>query len=181
MITLVTGNPNKAAEFAKLLAGTEIRTAPLEIPEIQSFDLEEIVRAKVEHAQRALGGAVLVEDVSLDLEVLGGFPGPFVKFWAKNVGHDTAVGLIEKTGKDKATIRCGFGYADGTRVIYVEGKISGRFVPRRGETGFGFDFYFVPDGETQTFSEMGERKSEIGHRRLGLDAMCRRLKEEGII
>lgn len=182
MITLVTSNPHKAAEFKKILVGTEIQTATLEIPEIQSFDLQEIVREKVVHAQRVLGGAVMVEDVALDLEVLGGFPGTFVKFWEKNSRHDLAAGLVQKMGKDRVTARSGFGYADGNRFLYAEGKMDGRFVTRRGTVGFGFDFYFVPDGETQTLAELGpDRKMELSHRRHGLDAMRELLIKEGII
>lgn len=182
MITFVTSNPHKAAEIAKMIVGTEIRAAALDIPEIQSFNLEEIVREKASYAQQKIGGGVLVDDVAFDLDVLGGFPGPFVKFWHAEVGYDLVADLVEKTGKDKAVVRSGFGYADGSRFIYTESRVSGRFVASSGADGFGFDFYFIPDGETQTFSKMGaDRKNEISHRRRGLDAMRARLEQEGII
>lgn len=180
--TIVTGNPNKAREIGEILGIPDIAMRKIDAPEIQSFSLEEIVKAKVEFAQKECGRAVLVEDVSFDLEVFKGFPGPFVKFWENNVGYDVAAEIAEKMGNNRVTVRCGVGYADESRYFYTEGNVSGTIVPRRGASGFGFDFYVVIDGETQTFAEMGpERKNAISHRKLGWEAMREKLKEEGIL
>lgn len=181
-ITLVTSNPNKKIEAESILTGVAIETRSLDVPEIQSFDLEEIVRTKVEAAHKMAGGAVIVDDVSMDIHALKGFPGPFVKYWEKNVGHDLSADIAEKFGNDRATVSCGIGYADGERTLYVRADISGRLVTRRGGEGFGFDFYFIPDGHNQTFSEMGlERKNQVSHRRLALDLMHGKLQELGLL
>lgn len=180
-LTVVTGNPNKAKEVAAIL-GTDVDIRSCDIHEIQSFELEEIVREKAKAAQAIVGGGVLVEDVAFDVSALGGFPGPFVKFWEKNVGHDRAAQIAEALGDDKVTVRCGVGYSDGEKILYVESKLPGRIVSKRGDTGFGFDFYFVPDGHDQAFSEMGvEKKNTISHRRLALDMMREKLSMEGIL
>ncbi len=49
-------------------------------------------------------------------------------------------------------------------IIFV-GKCEGKIVAPRGETNFGWDSIFQPDGYSQTFAEMDEKvKNEISHR-----------------
>ncbi len=181
-ITFVTSNPNKAREAASILGNADIISQALDIPEIQSFSLEEIVQAKAEYAQQHLRTPVLVEDVAFDVAVLKGFPGPFIKFWEKVGGHDVAAEIGEKMGNTHATARCGIGYADGKQFVYVEGKIDGTIIPRRGNEGWGFDFYFVPHGYTQTFSEMGpDAKNLISHRRKAWELMQKELQRLRIL
>jgi len=86
MLTLVTSNPNKKIEVEEILTGVEITTKALDIPEIQSVSLKEIVLAKARAAFAMVGAPVLVEDVSFEMDCLNGFPGPFVKFWKQVVG-----------------------------------------------------------------------------------------------
>src|SRR3989338_6541110 len=167
-LTLVTGNPNKALEIGMILGIEDLVSRAIHTPEIQSFSLEEIVKVKAEFAQKECGSPVVVEDVSFDLEVLKGFPGPFVKFWENNVGYELAVEIAEKLGNDRVMIRCGVGYADEARFFYTEGVVRGRIVPRRGEGGFGFDFFVLLDGQEKTYGEMSkEEKNAISHRKLG--------------
>jgi non-canonical purine NTP pyrophosphatase (RdgB/HAM1 family) len=176
-----TSNPNKAAEVAGIL-GADVTARSLDVPEIQSFSLEEIVRAKVAAAYALVGEPILVEDCAFDASVLGGFPGPFVKFWEKTAGYDVLVELAQARGDLRATARCGVGYADGTRVEYVEGMVAGALSPRRGAEGFGFDFYLIPDGHDRTMAEMGmASKNEISHRRMGFVGMRDRLRELGLM
>ena len=65
-----------------------------------------------------------------------------------------AAEIAEKMGDDRVTVSCGVGYFDGEKMFYSEGSIVGTIVPRRGggEGGFGFDYYFVPEGFDQTFA-----------------------------
>lgn len=181
-ITLVTGNPHKATEIQKIFPEVELNTQPFEAPEIQSLNLSEIVAHKAQQAQVALRTAVLVEDISLEFGALNAFPGPFVKFWFEVGGFDRTVEITQKLNDQRVVARCGVGYADGQQTLYAEGLIKGTWVARRGEQGFGFDFYFVPDGQPQTFAEMGpERKNQISHRFHGWQAMRQLLLKQGII
>ncbi|MEK7540156.1 MAG: non-canonical purine NTP pyrophosphatase [Patescibacteria group bacterium] len=181
-ITVVTGNPNKAKEIASILHGLEVDFHSFNIPEIQSFELEEVVRHKVQAAFDVARGPVIVEDVSFQVSALGNFPGPFVKFWENHVGYDVAVRIAEQAGDTTVTVRCGVGYADATQTIYAEGVVNGKLVSRRGGEGFGFDYYFIPDGATETFSEMGkDKKNQISHRFKALHAMREKLSASGVI
>jgi inosine triphosphate pyrophosphatase len=165
MITLVTGNPNKLKELQVIMAGVEMTSVSIDVPEIQSMDLEEIVRAKVRAAFDAVGGPVIVEDVSFEIAALGGMPGPFVKWWAKTAGFEPALIVCESAGNWTARARCGSAYCDGTRVEYAEGVVTGRLTSKSGTEGFGFDPYFIPDGYDQTFAQLGlDMKNQISHR-----------------
>lgn len=177
MITLVTGNPNKAKELQTILKNEEIVTAALELPEIQSMSLEEIVRAKVRAAFDEVGSPVVVEDVSFEIEALGGMPGPFVKWWAKAAGYEPALTVCEKESEWSAIARCGAGYCDGERTMYAEGVVKGRMTQKSEGEGFGFDFYFIPDGYDQTFAALGlDVKNQISHRALAFRALLEALK-----
>ena len=99
MLTLVTSNPNKKIEVEEILVGVEITTKALELPEIQSMDLKEIVIAKAKSAYALVGAPVLVEDVAFELECLNGFPGPFVKFWKQVVGYELALEIANLQNK----------------------------------------------------------------------------------
>ena len=65
-VVLVTGNRNKIAE-ARRLCGAELEAIELELPEIQSLDLEEVLRAKGEEAFRRLRRPLIVEETGLEL------------------------------------------------------------------------------------------------------------------
>lgn len=80
--------------------------------EIQSHDLKEIVEHKVRQAYEKIGKPVIVEDVALGFETLGGLPGPFIKLFMDEVPFETICSMID--GKTRtATARCVFGYFDG--------------------------------------------------------------------
>jgi inosine triphosphate pyrophosphatase len=161
--TVVTGNPDKLAELKRLIPRhIKFDHHDLDLPEIQSLDLEEIITDKVKRAYEVLKKPVLVEDVSAGLEALNGLPGPFIKFFNEKLGKDA---LYKLAGDNKATIiYCVVAYYDGQQLLIGHGHVSGQVVPRRKE-GFGFETVFQPDGYTQTFSEMtDELKDQLSHR-----------------
>src|SRR4051812_45378209 len=82
MPVFITGNQNKADYLARLL-GVELEHRKINLDEIQSADLNEIVSHKVKQAYAVAGCPVLVEDVSLGFSALGGLPGPFIKFFVE--------------------------------------------------------------------------------------------------
>src|SRR5450631_3693811 len=106
ILTLVTGNKHKLAEWRRLLpAGFELENIELDLQEIQSLDLMEIISDKARRAYAATGKPVAVEDVSAGLDKLGGLPGPFIKFFEKRLGLDALFQLATAEG-DPATVRC---------------------------------------------------------------------------
>lgn len=180
-ITFVTGNENKRREVAAILDMPGLLSTKMDLPEMQSMNLEEIVKGKLQAAYKWVGGPVLVEDIAYEVEAVNGFPGPFVKFWEKAGMHDGVLANIEKTGKDGAKILCAVGYKDAENEFIVVETLAGKHVAKSSGEGWGFDFYFIPNGESQTFAQMGaEKKNQISHRHLAWKAMKKKLEESGI-
>lgn len=162
---LVTGNPHKLTEWRQIIPeDIAMDIADVDLPEIQSDDTEEIVRDKARRAYEVVGKPVVVEDVSAGLEKLDGLPGPFIKFFNKRLGGDA---LYKLAGGEeaRATVSCAIAYYDGSDMLVVRADVPGKVVEPRTREGFGFDIVFVPDGEAETFAEMGaEKKNSLSHR-----------------
>ena len=163
--TLVTGNRNKLAE-ARRLCGHDLDAAAVDLPEIQSLDLAEVLAAKAAEALRRLGRPVIVEETGLELAAMNGFPGPLIKWMLDAVGAAGVARAALALGDGAARARCMLLYLDGERRIHGEGETRGQLVlPPRGEAGFGWDPVFQPAGGERTYGEMtAAEKDRIGHR-----------------
>jgi non-canonical purine NTP pyrophosphatase (RdgB/HAM1 family) len=162
---LVTGNLGKIAE-ARLALGGDIETVLADLPEIQSLDYLEVVRAKADEAWRQVGRPLIVEEAGLDLAALNGFPGPLVKWMLKAVGAEGLARTAAALGDVRATARCFLLYKDGEQELIAEGRTEGNLVLLgRGTHGFGWDPVFLPEGGTHTFAELtGFEKGAVSHR-----------------
>lgn len=162
---LVTGNPGKLAESRRIV-GFEIEAVALDLPEVQSLDMEEVVRAKGREAYRRLGRPVVVEETGLELSALNGFPGPLVKWMLEAVGAGGIARTAHALGDPRATARCLLLWVDGDETVLGEGVAPGELVPEpRGEAGFGWDPVFRPAGQELTYAELGDEvKDRVGHR-----------------
>ena len=163
--TLVTGNRNKLIEAERILE-TRLEREPLDLPEIQSLDLVEVLRANGEEAWHRLRRPVVVEETGLELAALGGFPGPLVKWMLEAVGPDGIARTAVALGDPGAVARCALIYLDGETELIAEGETRGQLVLEpRGQGGFGWDPIFVPEGREETYAELrAEVKDRLGHR-----------------
>ena len=163
-IYLVTGNAHKLKEWQQIVpADINMDSADVDLAELQSDDIEEIVRDKARRAYEAVGKPVVVEDISAGLEMFGGLPGPFIKFFNKRLGGDA---LYQLAGRQeaRATVSCAVAYYDGSEAIVVHSAVYGKVVEPRVREGFGFDITFMPDGETLTYAEMDvAQKNSMSH------------------
>jgi non-canonical purine NTP pyrophosphatase (RdgB/HAM1 family) len=164
-VTFITGNEHKAAQVAAWL-GHPVDHKKVDVDEIQSIDVAEVVRHKVRQAYAIVGSPVMVEDVALECDGLDGLPGPFVKWFLQSLGHNKLAQIAISTGSDRATVRIVYGIYDGKEITLFEASVGGTLVAQgRGERGFGFDFNFVPSGAAQTFAEMTEAERQpFSHR-----------------
>ncbi len=99
-VVYVTGNDHKAAYFAKLME-LPIDHQKIELDELQSLNLHEIVEHKVRQAYDIVKQPVIVEDVSLEYAALGGLPGPFIKFFLDASGAEACCRMLDGF-KDKS-------------------------------------------------------------------------------
>lgn len=172
-LVFVTSNLDKLREAQEVL-GTGLRHRALDLDEIQSLDLEEVVRRKAAAAHRRLGMPVLVEDTSLELAALGGFPGPLVRWLLASVGPQGICRIVLGFGDVRATARCIACASDGAAEEIGIGVVGGTIsATPRGGRGFGWDCTFVPDeGDGRTFAEMEPaEKNAISHRRRAFEAL----------
>ncbi|HSX18581.1 MAG TPA: non-canonical purine NTP pyrophosphatase [Candidatus Saccharimonadales bacterium] len=170
-LVVVSSNPGKVREINQIL-GTNHQAKNLDIAEIQSLDLDEVITAKAKAAYDKVKKPVLVTDVSLEIEALGGLPGPFVKFFLETIGEEGTVKLIKgKNTKTKATDAIAI--YDGKSLKIFKGEVTGHLIPKkRGKNGFGFDYIFVPDGYSKTYSQLTpEQKNKVSHRAKALQKL----------
>ena len=157
MIQFVTSNKNKFAEAKHIIP--ELVQLELDLPEIQELDLKKIIEYKIPKDR----GAVVVEDVSLEIKNLNGLPGPLVKWFEKALGAKRIYELAPDSPVRAVVI---VAYRDEAGELhFFEGIAEGTIVAPRGDNGFGFDPIFQPIGSSNTFAEMTtDEKNAISHR-----------------
>ncbi|HIH24369.1 TPA: non-canonical purine NTP pyrophosphatase [Candidatus Woesearchaeota archaeon] len=179
-IIFITGNKHKMEEAAAILHDHDVERLDIDLPEIQSLDPEEIITQKLAVARERLktdndvrDTIIMVEDVSFWIGDTG-LPGPLIKFFNQTIGRPGLVTFAHAFGTDKARALCCIGILrPGVDTPeFFTGTIEGTVVPPRGESGFGFDPVFIPDGHTKTYAEMlGDEKNAISHRKRALEAL----------
>ncbi len=172
-LTFVTGNAGKAKYLSDYFH-IPVDHVKLDLPEIQSLDLEQIVRDKAARAYAELKKPVLVEDVSLSFDALNGLPGPLVKWFVEAIGREGICRLLD--GKMRGvTAAVTFAFTDRKKIEVFTGTRRGTIAEHpRGESGFGWDPIFIPDGHAKTWGEMtGEEKHQTSMRREALEKMIR--------
>lgn len=207
-IIFITENVNKFKELqnylqnyyadksAKCNVNLEMIKPDSEIHEIQSLNQDEIVIHKLSDAYKSCQHLfmfnpelneevwILVEDTSLCISSLGGFPGPFIKFFMQSIpldkiGNDNwgseaqsfvnlAIGRVENSenGNTKFNITQNF-----------NGVINGYILNVRGTNGFGFDPIFLPVNSNKTNAEMSmEEKNNYNPRILAFQKVLNYLQ-----
>jgi inosine triphosphate pyrophosphatase len=184
-ITIVTGNANKAKEFAQLLPEScEITNQKLDLDELQGTP-EFIARRKAILAVNHFHTPVVVEDTSLYLKQYGEHTGAYCKWYG--IGPD---------GKDDARRQCdniysmSVGCTDKTLValciiaycvpdqepILFRGEYEGTICsfedgqPLPGQKFFGWDPIMWSSQYGKSFAQMtSDEKNSISHRKLAVD------------
>lgn len=165
-ITFVTGNQHKADNMARFM-GFKIDHRKLDLDEIQSVNLEEIVEHKVRQAYELIGRPVIVDDISMGLDELDGLPGPFVKFFVQATdGPEKLCRLADGLKNRNAKGHCVIGYFDGLNLKIFKGTIRGTVAMHpAGDGGYGWDGIFCTDGYGgKTRSELNEQEYEEVYR-----------------
>ena len=165
MITVVTGNKNKAAEVAAFFSGiTEVSHIAFDCIEPQAEDIAEIARAKAEQAYAALNIPLIVDDTGLFIETLSGFPGPYAAYVQDTLGNAGILRLMEGASGRRAYFATSIAYIDERGIETFEGRVDGEITAApRGTEGFGYDPVFSISGKTLAEMDMHE-KNTVSHR-----------------
>src|SRR3989344_138251 len=135
---IVTGSPFKFGDLsAKLGEFFDCEQKVWDEHEIQGSP-DEIIRHKLKRAYEIFKHPVLVDDVSVDMEALGGFPGPYMKdFWK----HMTPYEMGNKFAGTKISSTCRLGLCRGEDdMIIAEGTFHGTIIAPKDNNHKGRDF-----------------------------------------
>jgi non-canonical purine NTP pyrophosphatase (RdgB/HAM1 family) len=172
----VTSNPNKVREAERIL-GLALQHAAVELDELQAETVAAVALAKARVAFQKLGRPVIVEDAGLELVALGGFPGPFIKYWEKLGGLVSICRTADGLGDRRVRAVCALGICTEAGADVVVGAVDGTVATApRGQNGFGWDGIFIPEDESRTFGEMtAAEKDARSHRRKAWELLRERL------
>ena len=174
-IILASHNAGKLTEIRELIEPygfniTSVAEKGLPEPVEDGTTFEENAYTKAFAAASATNMVALSDDSGLCVEALDGAPGVYTADWAEKAdgsGRDFAMAM-EKVENALAEVSAGEpeqrrGYfcavlclcwPDG-HAEYFRGEAHGQLVwPPRGDSGFGYDPVFQPDGHSRTFGEM---------------------------
>lgn len=146
----------------------------IEIPETGDT-LGENSRLKARYLYDTYGLDCFADDTGLEVEALGGAPGVHSARYAGTPGNDRKnVDMLLENLKNAADRNARFRtvitlITDGMEKQF-EGVVNGKIInERRGNSGFGYDPVFVPNGYVTTFAEMAEEeKNRISHRGISI-------------
>ncbi|MBP1675953.1 MAG: non-canonical purine pyrophosphatase, rdgB/HAM1 family [Bacteroidetes bacterium] len=181
-LVFATNNAHKLSEVTAMLPDAEIESLAGigcfdDIPETAET-LEGNALIKASYVYERFGLDCFADDTGLEVEVLGGAPGVYSARYAgedhnaQNNMKKLLANLGNATNR-KACFRTVIALIEQGEVRYFEGRIDGVITTEpSGDTGFGYDPVFVPDGFNQTFAELGaDIKNKISHRALAVQKL----------
>ena len=188
-LVFATNNAHKLEEVTNIL-GDQIELLSLndinchtDIPETADT-LEGNALLKSSYINKNYSLNCFADDTGLEVEALNGAPGVYSARYAGGEGHDAQANMLkllhdlEGIENRKAQFRTAISLIlDGKEYLF-EGIIKGEIIKeKRGNSGFGYDPIFMPEGYDQTFAELGnEIKNKISHRALAVQKLCEFLK-----
>ncbi|MBF0336985.1 MAG: RdgB/HAM1 family non-canonical purine NTP pyrophosphatase [Nitrospirae bacterium] len=141
------------------------------------------------------GVGVVAEDSGLEVEALAGAPGVYSARFAALQQQTSPTGSQGTSDADNiahllrlltgvpasgrgarfVSVLC---LIEGGVDIYFEGEVRGSIIDApMGDSGFGYDPVFVPDGYSQTFAQLGQEvKNAISHRAMAVQRLKEYLK-----
>lgn len=164
-----TGNENKLREAREIL-GISVEQFKIDLDEIQSVSVEEVVVHKARQAYEIAGKPVLIEDTGLEILAWNGLPGALIKWFDTSVGNDGIIQMLSGFTDRSAKATSCFAYFDGSTLHKGIGSIDGSIaIEPTGTNGFGWDPIFIPSGSAKTFAQMSpEEKNSLSMRALAL-------------
>lgn len=187
-LVLATRNQGKVKELTEMLRLEATVEQQIEVISLESYpDAPEVIEDGKTYTENAAKKAsviaeytsllTLADDAGLEVDALNGAPGVNSKRWAGEDATDairiekllqTLEGVTDRRARFVAAIAVVQPDSAPETVLGVcEGHIGHAPI---GESGFGYDPVFVPDGYDQTFAELGEEiKNQISHRAKALE------------
>ncbi len=185
-ILLGTRNPGKIKEARAIL---ETELPDLEILTYEETRFSEVDEDGSSYAENSLkkakeiseetGFSVLSDDSGLEVRALDGAPGVHSsRFSGPDADDETNTRLLLErlegvTDREARFVTVATLYTPSGRSFTTRGILNGHITTSpRGDSGFGYDPVFVPNGFKRTLAQLGGKtKNEISHRREALEKM----------
>jgi XTP/dITP diphosphohydrolase len=181
-LAIASRNAHKLRELGRVCGDWPVEWVTVETHDPSAFpDVEETGQTYLDNAllkatqvAAALGLPAIADDSGIEVDALGGAPGPRSARYAGEHATDEqnldallrAIRGVPGGGRT-ARYRCiaAVAWPDGP-TAHAEGICEGALVAkRRGARGFGYDPVFVPAGWDETMAELtDEQKDRISHR-----------------
>ena len=175
-LVFATNNKHKLDEMRAIL-GDKVELLSLadidchdDIPETADT-LEGNALIKARHIYSKYGCSCFADDTGLEVDALGGEPGVYSARYAGESNDSEAnmrkllqnlTGKTDRNAQFRTVIAL---IIDGEEKLFngiVKGTITEE---KRGDSGFGYDPIFVPEGYSESFAQMDSRtKNSISHR-----------------
>lgn len=188
-LVFATNNKHKLEEVSHILKDKiELLSlkdidCDVDIPETATT-LEGNAVLKAQYIHENYGLNCFADDTGLEIEALNNEPGVYSARYAGSDKSSEANMLkvlknLEGIENRKAQFRTAVSLIINNEQYLFEGIIKGTIIKeKRGNSGFGYDPIFVPEGYDKTFAELGnEIKNKISHRALAINKLCNFLKE----
>jgi XTP/dITP diphosphohydrolase len=178
-LNVITSNPGKAKEYQRSFErlGIEVVHLPIEYDEVQTSDLEEVVRKGMDEIKSRGISDFIIDDTGLFIDHLKGFPGVWSAYVQKTIGNDGILKLMNGVEERSAAFKCCIGCNLGGTDLIVTGVCEGVILDEeRGAEGFGYDPIFSHDGR-RSFAEISlDEKNGISHRGNAVRLLIERIK-----
>ena len=175
-IVFATNNQHKLDEVKKITEGlTEI----VSLSEINCFDdipetadtLEGNALQKARYVKEKFGLDCFADDTGLEVEALDNAPGVYsARYAGPDHNSESNMKLVLKNMEGITNRHARFRTViallmDGKEYLF-DGIVEGVIIDeKRGNSGFGYDPVFVPNGYNETFAQLGsDIKNNISHR-----------------
>ena len=191
-VIVATNNEGKLKEIKDILKNYQLLSlkdvnCTIEVEEDKDT-FEENSLKKAQEISKILHMPCIADDSGLCIDIYDGWPGVHTaRFLGENATAKERNQYILEKMKDlkdierKASVKCCITYYENGNYVVGKGEIHGKIAENpRGENGFGFDEIFeLEDG--RTYAELTkEEKNEISHRKLALQDLLMKLKNNYI-
>lgn len=191
-VLLASRNAGKLREFSALLPEVHFVLWPADAPELKEtgafFQDNALQKAEgarawwVEHGTEPVDG-VLADDSGLCVDALWGGPGVLSARFAADLPtyrdkNRRLLAMLPEGAGRAARFVCVLAFAPMAGAAFtVSGAVEGTLaLDHRGDSGFGYDPIFIPDGYDQTFGELPiDTKHMFSHRSRASAALRERL------
>ncbi len=194
-IILATKNEAKIREINRIFSDLDVEFIGMDnypgIPKViedgKTYHENALKKAKAVYQDTKM--PVVSEDSGLEVDALNSDPGIFsARFSGSNASDEENITklmhLIKNIPEEKRTAQfiSVFCLIHNQKVRYFAGEVKGKIITEsRGNSGFGYDPVFIPEGYNKTYAELGEDiKNRISHRANAMKKLKKYLLENAI-